>query len=727
MKRQVSLYLSLLLLAPLFGATPTLAQGSLAVEQAPQSTSTEVSPITRDTTLVDGDYYLVGYPYDNNITTAGTVRYVNVLFSSSPVSGSPSFLQIPALSTHNGFYSYYLRSSLASSIFRISTSDSGATYHFYSLSTFLGLNDDSASSDTAKPILYDTDGGAFPITLGSGTGTLLTYFGNATTAWTLSAKTDDMGNPTIVYGSDGTTYGIQQTGFNLYHLDASFIADNTAYGLAEKLTSGQITTKEAALSAYQQLPALQRYVFSSTTTSAATGLNGTMANAVVSGRTAYENLCKDSAVTDQTYYQAPTPAIQVNYDLDRFVGFDPSEKYTLTVDGTAYGPLSPTVYFDGSYGMRLDGSSISGTAYPYVSYGKTVSWATASDYGTSFKSPSQSLTVLPKNPADLTSYASSVALKKVATGAGVAVDALFNNEIVLADNPALEYMLVDKGSATSTFFLSDLDTIASWNQTGDFTSLSVYEETTNANIILAGEAYMIYFRLKATSTTAASDYYPTPFEVTTPSYDNGRSTRTSILSYDLYKTQMLSAATAGLKVTNHIQQVYDYIVANPSSSYADGTGYATMQQYYDAAYLLDSAITKLLNNHTASDSYATDILFQGSFNTLDEVNIISFVDYAGDTSTWDSEVTTYISQATYLRYMESQEKALVAYFDSEILPQTTGLSEASQDKLWAELKNQMSLIRNLSTTTNEAVDAALATAKDTLSTLLASLRKEAGL
>jgi hypothetical protein len=727
MKRQVLLSLTLLLLAPVIGVSSVSSSGALAVEQAPQSTSTLMSPITADSTLVDGDYYLVGFPFDTNDTSEGAVRYIDVFFSSSPISGSPSFLTIPAAPSHNGFYSYYLRNDLATAIFRLSTTDSGATYHFYSLSTFLGLNDDATSTDTAKPILYDTDGGAFPITMGSGSGTLLTYFGNATTAWTVSAKSSAMTSPTLVYGSDATTYDVRQEGFNLYHLNSSFIADNTAYGLAEKINASQITTKEAALAAYQALPALQRYVFSNATSSTATGLNGTMANALVSALATYKTLCNDTSLTDQTYFQAPTPAIQVNYDLDRFVGFDPGEKYTLTVDGTAYGPLTPTVYFDGSYGMRLDGSTISGTSYPYLAYGKTVSWETVSDYGTSFKSPSQSLAVLAKNPANLASFVSSVALKKMTTGENSSVDALFNNEIVLVDNPQLEYMLIDKGSATSTFFLSNLDTIASWNQTGDFKSLSVYEESTNANIILASEAYMIYFRLKATASYAASDYYPTPLEVTTPSYDAGRSTRASILSYDLFKNELLSAATGGLKVTNHIQQVYDYIVSNPSSSYADGAGYATMKQYYEAAYLLDSEITKLMDNHTASDSYATDELYNSTFSSLDEVNIISFIDYAGDTSTWDTEVTTFITQASYLRYMESQEKVLVGYFNTEILANSKGISEAGQDQLWAELKKQMALMRSLPTDDHGAVDAALATAKDALAVLLTSLRKEAGL
>lgn len=651
------------------------------------SASTIIAPQDSATALVDGDYYMIGFPYDTNIVDGSADRYVNVMFSSSTIASSPNFVLIPESPDHDGFYSYYLP-SLTSSIFRASTADSGATFTFYSLTSFLALNYDSTSTDVGKPLKYDSTGTAFPITLGSGGDTRYSYFGNATTAFTLSAKDTDMGNPTILYGADKTTYGVTQSLFNIYHLDASYIADNTAYGLASKLKAGTIATKAAALAAYQALPPLQRYVLSHTITSEGSALNATMQNAVVSGISLYTDLCTDAAATTQTYFQAATPAISVNYALDRFAGFMPGETYQLTVNGTAYSSLTPTVYYDGSYGMRLIGSG----ADSYNAYGQSVQWKITSTYGTDYDSGTQTLSVLSQNPADLSAYAAQVTIGKTFTDEGTTIDTLFNDEIILAGNSELEYMLVDVGTAATPSFLTDVDTIQSWDQDGDLTALTVYEESTNANIILGGEKYAVYFRLKATSAYAASAYYATPFLVTTLTYNDGMVAHGGVKNYQLYRDYLGLATTKELTTTKHILAVKNYLTAHMSVSLTNNS-YAAMIKYYDAACQLDTSLSEMTKARLSSDSAETDAAYASAYQTLDDTDIINFIDYSGDPASFESTVSIFQAQLDFNRYKENKERTLVTFFNENIITKATSLSDSEQKPLWDVLTTQLSNIK----------------------------------
>jgi hypothetical protein len=725
--RRINLFLSLAALT-LSGFLGT-SFSSLPVKETPkaaaESTSTLVTANKNNVALVDGDYYLIGFPYDTN--TAGDSRYRYYFFNSSTVSGSSTFVwTTQASSDSSSIYSYYLRSTLSSAIFRASSSDGGTSFTFYSMSSFLALNYNSASTDTAKPISYSNTGTAFKPTIGDGASTRYTYFGDGTTNWTIAAKSGALDSPTIVFGTDSTTYEVNQNIMSIFHLDSTYVENNTAYGLANKLTNSTITTKADALAAYQALPSLQRYVLSHTLTIEGTTMNATMANAVGTGKTTYETLCNDSTLTTQTYYQAATPSISVDYKLDRFIGFDPSENYMMKVGTTTYGPLLITMYYDGSWGMKVDNSKTPATDYPYNAYGQTVSWSISSAFDTTYDSPSQSLVVLAKNPADLTSIAATVALKKIATGPSTTIDGVYNNEIILADNPTLEYMLIDKGTATENAFLSDVDKIASWNQTGDLTSLTVYEENTNANIILASENYIVYFRLKATDQYAASDYFATPFAVTTLSYDAGQSAHALVKSYAIYQEEIAKAKTASYTTTKHIQSIFDYVLANPSASYATDN-YSTLTKYYDAAFQLDGVITSLDQAHKSSDSADSDSAYENAYTTLDSVDIISFVDYAGDTTSWTNTVTTFTMVAQFNRYKEGKEKDLIAYFNNSILPYMSTFTSENREKLWTELQTQLTTIRTIpgEMLTDDligTIDTALTTAETSLSTMLKTLQ-----
>lgn len=710
------------LLGTSFSSIPTKETPKAVAE----STSTLVTANKNNVAIVDGDYYLIGFPYDTN--TAGDSRYRYYFFNSSTVADSPTFVwTLRAANDHTSIYSYYLRSTLSNAIFRASSSDSGATFTFYSMSSFLALNYNSASTDTAKPISYDRTGTPFAPSIGDGSSINYATFGTTSDHWTIAGKNESLDSPTIYFGTD-STYSINQSIMSIFHLDSSYVESNTAYGLASKLANNTITTKADALTAYQALPSSQRYILSHTITMEGTTLNATMASAVGTGKTSYETLCNDSTLTTQTYYQAATPAISVDYKLDRFIGFDPSDNYTITVGGATYGPLI-TMYYDGSWGMKLDNSATVGTDYPYNAYGQTVSWSISSAYGTEYASPSQSLTVLAKNPADLTSIAATVVLKKLAIGPSTTIDGVFNNEIVLADNPTLEYMLIDKGTATANAFLSDVDKIASWNQTGDLTSLTVYDEGVNSNIMLGNENYIVYFRLKATDQYAASDYFATPFAVTTLSYDDGQYAHAKVKSYEIYQQEIAKAQAASITSTKHIQSVFDHVLANQSSSYGSDN-YSALTKYYEAAYQLDSVVSSLAASHQSSDSAETDSAYENAYANLDNVDIISFVDYAGDTTSWDSTLNTFKGLADFNRYKEGKEKDLIAYFNGTILPYMSSFTTTNREKLWTELQTQLSNIRNIpgEMLTDDVVgtiDTALTTAEESLNSMLTTLKTEA--
>ena len=174
---------------------------------------------------------------------------------------------------------------------------------------------------------------------------------------------------------------------------------------------------------------------------------------------------------------------------------------------------------------------------------------------------------------------------------------------------------------------------------------------------------------------------------------------------------MLASTITAIKAATSVDTLGVYLSAD------------TNTQAFDFAKTQDNTIASLTTAIAlqSSDSAATEKLL------ADELAAINALDYSsGATAEQIAAIQSEcVWKAAAYRYRETQSKALVDYFNSDILSKATALSSTNMDALWTTFNTAFQgLITTLGTdlaTSQTACDTALANAKTTLTSKLQEL------
>jgi hypothetical protein len=512
------------------------------------------------------------------------------------------------------------------------------------------------------------------------------------------------------------------TSLLVYPLAYTSFESLTAVGFSKGLAAtGNTYTATTAQAAYQGLSYAQRQLFSYYINGVKTESTATQAaeNILIAGVSAYQALLGSASKP----FQSKTPSLSIDYTADAITGFDDDETYYLS-----YGTDPVTAIRVSTTGGSLP---FQGTMdnVTYDCAGQTSAihiYNDSSTGGGDMSSDDVSLALDVRSAAPATVLtAASLSIDGTASDN---IDGLFDTELRFTAETGVQYLCLP---SASSFQLSEFSNYV-WVDSPDFTAVGLKYGTADPDALVAETSYTIY---KRTHSTTTSDSLP-EYDTTTSAYVGATVTtlttleatrkRALIANYATYQTEF-AALDSGASSTNLAKALASAIAAIKAATSVDALGgYLsgdTSTPAFEFAKTQDNTIASLTTAVAlqASDSAATEKLL------ADELAAINALDYSSGAT--QDQITAIQSECVWkaaaYRYRETQSKALVDYFNSDILSKATTLSSANTDALWTTFNTAFQgLITTLGTdlaTSQTACDTALASAKTTLTNKLQEL------
>jgi hypothetical protein len=512
------------------------------------------------------------------------------------------------------------------------------------------------------------------------------------------------------------------TSLLVYPLAYTSFESLTAVGFSKGLAAtGNTYTATTAQAAYQGLSYAQRQLFSYYINGVKTESTATQAaeNILIAGVSAYKTLLSSSSKP----FQSKTPSLSIDYSADTITGFDDNETYYMSY-GTD--PVTAMRVYTTGGSLSFEGTMDNVT---YDCAGQTLAIHIYNDTsvgGGDMSSDDISLVVDARSSTPATALtAASLAISDTASDN---IDGIFDTEIRYTAETGVQYLCLP---STASFQISEFSNYV-WVDSPDFTTVGLKYGTADPDALTAETSYTIYKRTHSTTTSDSLPEYDTTNSayvgatVTTITALEATRKRALIANYAAYKSE-LAALDSGASSTNLVKMLASTITAIKAATSVDTLGgYLsgdTSTPAFEFAKTQDNTIASLTTAVAlqASDSAATEKLL------ADELAAINALDYSSGAT--QDQITAIQSECVWkaaaYRYRETQSKALVDYFNSDILSKATTLSSANTDALWTTFNTAFQgLITTLGTdlaTSQTACDTALASAKTTLTNKLQEL------